>query len=198
MPARILPIDEADKQSLPRTSRKVFHRRSWSKYVLGLLSRSRDTSPDSSIESQHSPAELESSAEVQPAKEAQPQPSTASQVSLVTADDLALASRILFIIKRYKLPVRDGAAEKANLKFLDQIASRISRAEPILMCLPAFPFKSPNASSKVLGTLPDKAEEFALAHLNGLCAAIAHIYNPGARLMIISDGLVYNGTYSCL
>ncbi|KAI2601828.1 Pyoverdine/dityrosine biosynthesis protein-domain-containing protein [Hypoxylon sp. NC1633] len=60
------------------------------------------------------------------------------------------------------------------------------------MCLPAFPFKSPNTSTKVLGRLPDKAEEFALAHLNGLCAAIGDIYAPGARLMIVSDGLVYN------
>ncbi len=66
------------------------------------------------------------------------------------------------------------------------------------MCLPAFPFKSPNTSTKVLGRLPDKAEEFALAHLNGLCAAIGDVYPPGAKLMIISDGLVYNGTVSPL
>lgn len=65
--------------------------------------------------------------------------------------------------------------------------------EPVPLCLPAFPFKSPNAESKVLGKLPDKGEEFALAHLNGLCLAVKDIYEPGARLTIISDGLVYNG-----
>lgn len=61
------------------------------------------------------------------------------------------------------------------------------------MALPAFPFKSPNGDVKVLGVLPDKAEDVALAHLNGLCAAIGDIYPPGAILTIVSDGLVYNG-----
>lgn len=189
MPGRTIPNDETDKQSLSRTSRKISHRRSWSKYVLGLLSRSRDTSPDSSIAAKEPSIEVK-----QPSIEVQP--STTSQPSTVSADDLALASRILTILNRYKLPGRGGVAEKVNVKFLDQIASRVSRSEPILMCLPAFPFKSPNASSKVLGVLPDKAEEFALAHLNGLCAAISHIYKPGASLRIISDGLVYNGACS--
>lgn len=105
----------------------------------------------------------------------------------------ALAARILHIIYRYGYP-REREAQKSNPKFIAQIRGRIEAEEPILMCLPAFPFKSPNTSSKVLGHLPDKGEEFALSHLNGMCAAIEHEYKPGARLMIISDGLVYNGT----
>lgn len=68
--------------------------------------------------------------------------------------------------------------------------------KPVPMCLPAFPFKSPNSKSKVLGKLPDKGEEMALAHLNGICLAVKDIYPPGARLVIISDGLVYNGIYT--
>ncbi|RYP80153.1 hypothetical protein DL770_006348 [Monosporascus sp. CRB-9-2] len=113
------------------------------------------------------------------------------------SSDLQLSSRILDIITRYGLQ-KDVASTKSShgaLSFLAQIYSKVTASEPILMCLPAFPFKSPNKSTKVLGHLPDKAEEFALAHLNGLCAAIADIYLPGAKLMIISDGLVYNGKY---
>lgn len=94
--------------------------------------------------------------------------------------------------------MREGFVWKLGIKFLDQIYARVVQKQTILMCLPAFPFKSPNARSKVLGTEADKEEEVALAHLNGLCAAIAHIYAPGARLMIISDGLVYNGLYPVL
>lgn len=111
-----------------------------------------------------------------------------------TDDNRALASRIFAIIKRYKLRPNEEEVPEANVRFIDQISAKISASEPILMCLPAFPFKSPNTSLKVLGTLPDKAEEFALAHMNGMCAAITQIYTPGAGLMIISDGLVYNGT----
>ena len=61
------------------------------------------------------------------------------------------------------------------------------------MILPAFPFKSPNARNKVLGTMPDFGEELALAHLNGLCQNIGEVYAPGADVYISSDGLVYNG-----
>ncbi|XXH02244.1 hypothetical protein Hte_008613 [Hypoxylon texense] len=106
---------------------------------------------------------------------------------------LEIASQILGIILRYKL-AKDTfqAGTKDGTNFLAHIHSKVAAKERILMCLPAFPFKSPNNTTKVLGRLPDKAEEFALAHLNGLCAAIGDIYTPGARLMIVSDGLVYN------
>ena len=105
------------------------------------------------------------------------------------------SSHILSIISRYKL-ANDVSLAKTNdgVNFLAHIYNRVAANEPVLMCLPAFPFKSPNRSTKVLGRLPDKAEEFALAHLNGLCSAIGDIYGPGAKLMIVSDGLVYNGT----
>ncbi|KAI0376981.1 Pyoverdine/dityrosine biosynthesis protein-domain-containing protein [Hypomontagnella monticulosa] len=106
---------------------------------------------------------------------------------------LETSTHILSIISRYKL-ANDVSLAKTNdgVNFLAHIYSRVAANEPVLMCLPAFPFKSPNRSTKVLGRLPDKAEEFALAHLNGLCAAIGDIYAPGARLMVVSDGLVYN------
>lgn len=44
-----------------------------------------------------------------------------------------------------------------------------------------------------MGTLPDLGEELALTHLNGLGESIADIYEPGAQIVITSDGLVYNG-----
>ncbi|KAI1472620.1 Pyoverdine/dityrosine biosynthesis protein-domain-containing protein [Daldinia caldariorum] len=134
-----------------------------------------------------------------------------SVLKLDTADDLALptaladklgdikpahletSSRILGIILRYKL-AGDVLLDKSHdgVNFLAQIYPKVAASQAILMCLPAFPFKSPNRHTKVLGHLPDKAEEFALAHLNGLCAAVGDIYPPGASLMIVSDGLVYN------
>ena len=63
----------------------------------------------------------------------------------------------------------------------------------IRLVLPAFPFKSPNNVDKVLGNLPDKAEEVSLALLQGLCDAIQDVYPPGASLVLVSDGIVYNG-----
>ncbi|KAH8883577.1 putative pyoverdine/dityrosine biosynthesis protein [Thozetella sp. PMI_491] len=119
---------------------------------------------------------------------------TALPTGKLEISHLETASTILQVISRYKLR-HDGISSKAHegsLSFLAQIYSKVAAGEAIQMCLPAFPFKSPNSVSKVLGRLPDMAEEFALAHLNGLCAGIQDIYPPGAKLMLISDGLVYN------
>ena len=170
MPGRIVSNSETDSEN-------ARHSRSWSKYILGKWSRSNETASHASQDVKPVVAD--------------------EQLDHSNGDSQALASRILTIINRYKLSARRDGVQESSTKFLDQIRSKISASEPILMCLPAFPFKSPNTSSKVLGQLPDKAEEFALAHMNGMCAAIEQVYKPGARLMIISDGLVYNGT-SCV
>ena len=57
--------------------------------------------------------------------------------------------------------------------------------------LPAFPGKSPNLG-KVLGTLPDMAERRALEFLQQLCERIGRIYQPGARIILASDGRVFS------
>jgi pyoverdine/dityrosine biosynthesis protein Dit1 len=114
-----------------------------------------------------------------------------------TIDPIVLktSERILRVIGRYvlKSPIKASRADEGHLKFLSVVYSHVKVKQPVNLCLPAFPFKSPNAARKVLGKLPDKAEEFALAHLNGLCLAIGDVYAPGAKLTIVSDGLVYNG-----
>ncbi|PYI07913.1 putative pyoverdine/dityrosine biosynthesis protein [Aspergillus sclerotiicarbonarius CBS 121057] len=102
---------------------------------------------------------------------------------------------ILSVIHRYRTPAPEGVADRSDegdLKFLSLIYGQVRARREIQLILPAFPFKSPNRKHKTLGALPDKGEELAMAHLNGLCAAIMDIYEPGAILTIASDGLVYN------
>lgn len=111
-------------------------------------------------------------------------------------DVMDTSQRVLDVILRYKSPLPKDAPDRSDegaLRFLGLIYRAVKNSEPVRMVLPAFPFKSPNSSIKVLGALPDKAEDIALAHLNGLCAAIKDVYSPGAVLTIVSDGLVYNG-----
>ncbi|KAK3689021.1 Pyoverdine/dityrosine biosynthesis protein-domain-containing protein [Podospora appendiculata] len=112
------------------------------------------------------------------------------------SDNAQKVCDILGVIYRYRLESCGGplpdADDRATRQFHALIYNQVRSSQPVRLCLPAFPFKSPNSQSKVLGRLPDKAEEFALAHINGLCAAIGDIYTPGAELTIISDGLVYN------
>lgn len=111
-------------------------------------------------------------------------------------DAVKTSQLVLEVILRYKSPLPKDAQDRSDegtLKFFGIIYRAVKNNEPVRLVLPAFPFKSPNNSFKVLGTLPDKAEDIALAHLNGICAAIKDSYPPGATLTIVSDGLVYNG-----
>lgn len=67
----------------------------------------------------------------------------------------------------------------------------VRRGEPVTFVLPAFPAKSPNPE-KTLGALPDLGEVLALSRLEKLCADIGAFYEPGARLVICSDGRVFS------
>lgn len=61
----------------------------------------------------------------------------------------------------------------------------------ILFVLPAFPFKSSNQRTKVLGKVPDQGEYVALRRLEEFLQRIRDIYPHGGHLLIFSDGRVY-------
>lgn len=73
----------------------------------------------------------------------------------------------------------------------DKVLSAIAQRKPIAFVLPAFPGKSPNPA-KVLGPLPDMAERRALEFLQSLCDRIKAHYEPGARMILCSDGRVFS------
>lgn len=106
---------------------------------------------------------------------------------------------ILDIIFEYALNKFDDSRERlegGSNNFLSVIDTFVAAGTMVEACLPAFPFKSANSVYKVLGTLPDKAEELALERLNNMCLRIQEVYPPGARVTIISDGITYNGRLS--
>ncbi|KAM7185984.1 acetyl-CoA synthetase-like protein [Naviculisporaceae sp. PSN 640] len=106
-----------------------------------------------------------------------------------------MSNRILEIIYEYALNKFEETSVKhaaGHPKFMAVVNKFVAEQKTVLMCLPAFPFKSANKAYKVFGILPDKAEEIALDRLNSMCKRITAIYPPGAQLTIISDGLVYN------
>lgn len=55
-----------------------------------------------------------------------------------------------------------------------------------------FPMKSGNERDKVIGKLPDLAEEVALRNFNTFNERIQRIYSPGVNISIISDGYAFN------
>ncbi|MEZ0374173.1 MAG: L-tyrosine/L-tryptophan isonitrile synthase family protein, partial [Candidatus Sericytochromatia bacterium] len=117
-------------------------------------------------------------------------------LNLGSRETATLAERILrLIFKRRRLQDPDSpcAAEpcpQCLALHLPRVQYFVARDLPIHLILPAFPAKSPNPA-KVLGDLPDLAEELSLVALQGLCDEIAAIYPPGARLTLCSDGRVF-------
>ncbi|KAJ5792035.1 transferase family protein [Penicillium pulvis] len=91
-----------------------------------------------------------------------------------------------------KFEYTEDHLEGSKNGFLSVIARFVIKGERVQACLPAFPFKSSNKVYKVLGSLPDKAEELALERLNTLCLRVQEIYAPGAEIVIVSDGITYN------
>ncbi|MFN7972106.1 MAG: isocyanide synthase family protein [Acidobacteriota bacterium] len=73
---------------------------------------------------------------------------------------------------------------------LPRVRRFLASGSPVHMILPAFPAKSPSPR-KVLGTLPDMAEEVALRFLQALCDDLAGARGTGARITICSDGRVF-------
>ncbi|KAH7113623.1 Pyoverdine/dityrosine biosynthesis protein-domain-containing protein [Dactylonectria macrodidyma] len=67
----------------------------------------------------------------------------------------------------------------------------VASEKPLLLLLPAFPWKNPNRD-KVLSENPDFGEELGLARLNHLCEELAKVHPYGAQLTLVADGLVYN------
>ena len=105
---------------------------------------------------------------------------------------------ILSIILEHALNKFDHGKERFDDvadTFLPIIDLSVTARTRIEACLPAIPFKSANKVYKVLGNLPDKAEELALDRLNRMCVRIQEIYPPGARITIVSDGITYNGMF---
>jgi pyoverdine/dityrosine biosynthesis protein Dit1 len=119
------------------------------------------------------------------------------------ADPLATARarEILRLVFRHRrtLPGTEKCAQDASGDVCEQclephlpLVRRFVGADlPVHFVLPAFPAKSPNPE-KVLGRMPDMAEELSLKFLDSLCSEIRAIYPPGARITICSDGLVFS------
>ncbi len=133
-----------------------------------------------------------------------PHPVEATSAPALPLTDSAIlqqAEKIMSIIEQYGHHSKSGpgAAWVGKAKFLPMVVGDVAAGRSVRMVLPAFPFKLPNRVDRTLGSLPDLGEETALLHLNGFCENIRDMYDKGAYIYIVFDGLVYNGmsTLAC-
>lgn len=74
----------------------------------------------------------------------------------------------------------------------ERIEKFVAKNEPIKFSMMGFPMKSPNDRDKVLGKLPDMAEQVTLQTFKDFNKEIKEIYSPGIIISVVSDGLVFN------
>ncbi|WP_408096005.1 L-tyrosine/L-tryptophan isonitrile synthase family protein [Peredibacter sp. HCB2-198] len=78
-----------------------------------------------------------------------------------------------------------------EVPLMKQMATLMMEGRSLKFLLPAFPAKSPSPV-KTSGALPDFGEVIALKALNEMCQKISAVYEPGAQVVICSDGRVFS------
>lgn len=97
--------------------------------------------------------------------------------------------------KRFRASTVKQTRFDENKELFRPIMERqIESEEPLEFVLPSFPFKHKNPV-KVSRRSPDMAELLCVCRLYEICHALGAIYDPGARFVIISDGLVYRDMF---
>ncbi|CAF1943592.1 unnamed protein product [Rotaria magnacalcarata] len=102
---------------------------------------------------------------------------------------------VLFEKMRRQSKIKDLWVSLGMSAFKYKLARFIISNQTIAMALPAFPFKSRNTNSNVIGTLPDMGEALALANLNSFALQVSEVYPPGCKILVVSDGRVFNDLY---
>lgn len=102
---------------------------------------------------------------------------------------MEVLAKIMEILKEHSNHVVGGAS--INVPLFKQIAVKIEEGQELVFLLPAFPAKSPSPL-KTSGVLPDLGEVLALQNIQNLCERISALYEPGAKVIICSDGRVFS------
>lgn len=71
-----------------------------------------------------------------------------------------------------------------------KIDDLVNQKKELIMYMPGFPCKS-RSRKKCINDTPDLGEYLALKTLEHMCAEITKIYSPAARIIIVSDGHIY-------
>jgi pyoverdine/dityrosine biosynthesis protein Dit1 len=78
-----------------------------------------------------------------------------------------------------------------QIPIMQKLEAQMVQRKTLQFLLPAFPAKSPSPL-KTAGHHPDLGEVLALNNLNEMCKKITSLYEPGAEVIICSDGRIFS------
>lgn len=88
----------------------------------------------------------------------------------------------------------DEYQEKGKSILADKIDTFTANNRTIDFVMLGYPMKSKNIRDKVIGSLPDLAEEVSLRNFDTFNSQIKKVYAPGVNIHIVSDGFAFNKT----
>lgn len=102
--------------------------------------------------------------------------------------------QILDVFQKFRMnPTPIDQYETVGKQILRQkIDSFISQGSQIKFVMLGYPMKSANDRDKVVGKLPDMAEEVSLMNLADFNTQVKKVYEPGVEVNIANDGYVFN------
>ncbi len=86
----------------------------------------------------------------------------------------------------------DEFETKGKSLLINKIDAFVDSHQPLSFVMLGYPFKSANERDKVLGKLPDFAEEVSMQNFAEFQKQVQEVYQPGVRFNIVNDGLVFN------
>lgn len=104
------------------------------------------------------------------------------------------AEKVLNVFDSFRMaPLSFDEYETKGKQILrEKIGGFVNKNEPIKFSMMGFPMKSPNDRDKVLGKLPDMAEEVTIQTFRDFNSQIKEVYSPGIIISIVSDGFIFN------
>lgn len=105
-----------------------------------------------------------------------------------------MIQQILNIFEGYRMaPTTIDQYEQTGKALLaSKMQTFVAQNKPIGFAMLGLPFKSTNTRDKVLGKLPDLGEELMVKNFEQFNAAVKAVYAPGIKIIVASDGYVFN------
>lgn len=106
---------------------------------------------------------------------------------------MEVVNQILDIFQGFRMPVlaTDQYEAVGKPKLIERITPFINNNQPIKFVMLGYPMKSINVRDKVLGKLPDLAEEVSLRNFERFNNRIKDVYRPGVDIALVSDGYIF-------
>lgn len=107
---------------------------------------------------------------------------------------MLLADNIVGVFEKYRMmpSAIDEFEQKGKSVFVDKIHNYVKNNRTIEFVMLGFPFKSTNTRDKVISNVPDLGEKMSIDTFKSFTSEINAIYATGAKISIMSDGLIFN------